>query len=178
MGYGLHNCMTHQNKACVHCNSWQLILNWVSTVSMNQDQCQTDHVSISSHSLSVSQGRHKLLAQYSDIFAASMDWVPSQLPCLSSMALSCCKIIFLSCRIPDFNNEIGECLSLTIPAALTVLAICDRSKDGRARDGRRYNHNITAVVTNSTQQHLITIILTSNDGTHCLSMLLMMTGNS
>ena len=110
----------------------------------------------------------------------SRDWVSSPLPCLSSMALSYCKIIFLSCRIPDFNNEIGECLSLTIPASLTVLAICDRSKDGRARDGRRYNHNITgaAVVTNSTQQHLITIILTSNDGTHCLSMLLMMTGNS
>ena len=46
--------------------------------------------------------------------------------------------------------------SLTIPAALTVLAICDRSKDGRARDGRRYNHNITAVVTNITQQHRTT----------------------
>ena len=67
--------------------------------------------------------------------------------------------------------------SLTIPAALTVLAICDRSKDGRARDGRRYNHNITAVVTNITQQHRITIIFTSNDGAHCLSML-MMTSNS
>ena len=67
--------------------------------------------------------------------------------------------------------------SLTIPAALTVLAICDRSKDGRARDGRRYNHNITAVVTNITQQHRITIIFTSNDGTHCLSMLTM-TSNS
>ena len=61
---------------------------------------------------------------------------------------------------------------LTVPAALTVLAICDRSKDGRARDGRRYNHNITAaaVVTNSTQQHLITIIFTSNDGTHIVSL--------
>ena len=41
----------------------------------------------------------------------SMAWVSSQLPCLSSLALSRCKIIFLSCRIPDFNNEIGECLS-------------------------------------------------------------------
>ena len=105
----------------------------------------------------------------------SMAWVSSQLPCLSSLALSRCKIIFLSCRIPDFNNEIGECLSLsqlTVLAALTVLAICDRSKDGRARDGRRYNHNITAaaVVTNSTQQHLITIIFTSNDGTHIVSL--------
>ena len=60
--------------------------------------------------------------------------------------------------------------SLTIPAALTVIAICDRSKDGRARDGRRYNHNITAVVTNITQQHRITIIFTSNDGTHIVSL--------
>ena len=33
-------------------------------------------------------------------------------------------------------------------SALTVLAICDRSKDGRDLDGRRYNHNITVVVTN------------------------------
>ena len=60
--------------------------------------------------------------------------------------------------------------SLTIPAALTVIAICDRSKDGRATDGRRYNHNITAVVTNITQQHRITIIFTSNDGTHVVSL--------
>ena len=109
----------------------------------------------------------------------SMDWVSSQLPCLSSMALSCCKIIFLSCRIPDFNNEIGECLSLTIPAALTVLAICDRSKDGRAaRDGREIQsqHHRCCDQEHTTAPHNYHPHIKWWH-THCLSMLTM-TDNS
>ena len=67
-------------------------------------------------------------------------------------------------------------MPLTI-SALTVLAICDRSKDGRDLDGRRYNHNITVVVTNI-QHHTaaslsLIISLTSNDDRHCLSMMTM-----
>ena len=86
---------------------------------MNQNQCHTDHVSISGHSLFLKEDincplnaqlfvelQHPSLSIY--IWAA---WISSQMPCLYSMALSCCKIIFLSCRIPDFNNKIGECLS-------------------------------------------------------------------
>ena len=90
---------------------------------MNQNQCQTDHVSISGHSLFlkedlncplnaqlfVEQLQH--LKSFHFHLHLSMAWISSQMPCLCSMALSCCKIIFLSCRIPDFNNEIGECLS-------------------------------------------------------------------
>ena len=110
-GYGLHNFMTHQNKMLGY-SSQQLMTNWVSTLSMNQDQSLTDHVSVSGHSLLASQGRHILFN--AQIFVAAclpMAWVSSQLPCLSSLALSCCKPLFLSCHIPDFNNEIGECLS-------------------------------------------------------------------
>ena len=145
----------------------------MSTLSMKQNQCHTDHVSISGHSLFLKEDINcPLNAQL--FVELQHPSAPSEQPgsrhrCLVYTPWHYLAVRSYFCHV-EFQISIIRLgnASLTIPAALTVLAICDRSKDGRARDGRRYNHNITTVVTNITQQHRITIIFTSNDGTHCL----------
>lgn len=177
-GYGLHNFMTHQNKMLGY--SSQLFIPTHDKLSVNTEHesgSVSDRSCFCLWSLTPCFSRKTYFAQCPDICCCMSvrirAWPGSRHSCLVYPPWHYLAVRSYFCHV-EFQISIMRLgnASLTVPAALTVLAICDRSKDGRARDGRRYNHNITAaaVVTNSTQQHLITIIFTSNDGTHIVSL--------